>query len=316
MPGVTATTASTTPTPTSARTSRTRSASTRARFTQRDVPARLLLPRRKRRAQMMAGLEPHRTGSSSRKETITDYRSTSGTCCGCACSINRRASSASHRSTWSASCRSSRRRRRTRSWSRTSRTSSRSRTAPARTWSSRERDGNPEAVARARRRGDDAGFGTTVKNIRDQTAPDRQLDHDGRPHRDQPDRGGVLGGPGGRSDGASSSAWRSPSGGRSSRRWPRSAHRCATSVRSCGARPRSCSTASVVLAAGLGWLLSEDARGDAPARVRPAAGPPRGPVGVPRRPRRRRAGGGLIAAGAHDPRRCGACRSVPILREE
>ena len=56
------------------------------------------------------------------------------------------------------------------------------------------------------------------------------------------------------------------------------------------------SEAAIVLAAALalarraGLAPVRDARRDAPARVRPAAGPPRGPLGVPRRPRRRRAG--------------------------
>ena len=49
---------------------------------------------------------------------------------------------------------------------------------------------------------------------------DGQLDHDRRPERDQPDRGGVRARARGRRDGASSSPSASPSDATSSRRWP------------------------------------------------------------------------------------------------
>ena len=50
------------------------------------------------------------------------------------------------------------------------------------------RPASPSRSASPRRRSAD---GTSVKNIRQQTAADGQLDHDGRPHRHRQDRGGV-----------------------------------------------------------------------------------------------------------------------------
>ena len=86
---------------------------------------------------------------------------------------------------------------------------------------------------------------------------DRDLDHDGRPVRDQPHRGGVRGGARRPRRWRSSCDRRSPSAATSSRRWRRSARRCARSPRSSGARPASCWAPALLLAAGLGWLLAQ-----------------------------------------------------------
>ena len=71
-------------------------------------------------AQMLDRLRYDRaTGSSCRRRRSPITRFGRETCCGCGFSTVGAAASASSPSTWSGSCRSSRRRRRTRSWSRT-----------------------------------------------------------------------------------------------------------------------------------------------------------------------------------------------------
>ncbi len=110
-------------------------------------------------------------------------------------------------------------------------------------------------------------------------------------------------------NGLSSSPSPSPSGATSSRRWRPSAR----PLREVGAFLWS--EAVLVLGAGLRsrrrprMAARGDARGDAPARLRPAARTPRGPLGLPRRARR---GGGPRRARRDGAgcARCGACRSA------
>ena len=195
------------------------------------------------------------------------------------------------------SCRSSRRRRRTRSWSRTSRTSSASRTIPARTSSSSRASGDPVAVARAspRRR---SPLGTRVKNIRQQTAQTvssiTTVDLRGI-SRIEEAFVLVL---------AAAAMALFVAVGLAERR-----HELAT-MAALGASLRRVAAflwseavlvlaAALALAAVLGWLLARDARRDAPARLRPAARPARGALGVPRRAR-----GAAAVAGGRARRRC------------
>ena len=216
------------------------------------------------------------------------------------------AASASRRSTSSASCRSSRPRRATRSWSRTCAYLERVTHDPGPNVVFASATGDPRRARRRVAAATTRGTAPRSKNIRRADRADGQLDHDRRPARDQPDRGGVRARPRGRGDGALRRGRASPSAATSSRRWPRSARRCAT----IGAFLWS--EAAIVLAArararGAARLAARgDARRDAPARVRPAARPPRRAVGVPRRARpRRRSAGAVLAAAvsavAHPP---------------
>ena len=153
----------------------------------------------------------------------------------------------------------------------------------ARTSSSPRPSGDPAAVAQRVARSDELATAQPSRTSASRP-PDGQLDHDGRPHRHQPDRGASS-----RSLLAAAAmalfvgARRSPSAGRSSRRWPRSAR----SLRQIGAFLWS--EAALVLGAGAragrGARLAarRDARRDAPARLRPAARPARDPLGLPRR---------------------------------
>ena len=134
---------------------------------------------------------------------------------------------------------------------------------------------------------------------------DRELDHDGRPHRDQPHRGGVRGGARRRGDGAlrcdrdrrAASRARHDGGDRR----PAAAHR---GVRVERGRPRAGRRAAPGRRARL--ADGTDAGRHAHPCLRPSAGPPRDPLGLPGRARRgcrrgdaRRLPAGTPPAGPH-----------------
>ena len=144
--------------------------------------------------------------------------------------------------------------------------------------------GDPAAVARARRGGDQAPTAPRSRTSASQTAQTvssiTTVDLTGH----QPHRGGLR-------DRCSRPRAMALFVALGARRAPRSEF---ATMAALGAPLREIAAflwseaalvlgAGLVLAAGLGWLLVEDARRDAPARLRPAARRARDPVGVPGR---------------------------------
>ena len=263
-----------------------------ATIAQRDDAARLLLPRRQRRSRRSRGCARTPDGILVSKETITDYSLKLGDL------LQPARARPPHRPLPRRALPRRRHRAgvplgaaRTRSWSPTSRYLQAADHAGGPNVVFAKASGDPAAVARRGRAPRPRADGTIVKNIRQQAAADRQLDHDRRPAR------------------ASATSRRRSRSCSPPRRWrcsSRSAmierrHEFATmaalgaSLRDIGAFVWS--EAALVLVAGAAarrrprLAAGADARRDAPARLRPAARPARDPVGLPRRARRRRGGG-------------------------
>ena len=145
---------------------------------------------------------------------------------------------------------------------------------------------------------------------------DGQLDHDRRPARDQPDRGGVRARPRRGRDGAlrRRRPRRAAAGARDDGRARRLAARGRRVPLERG-RARARGGARARRAARL--AAGRDARRDAPARLRSAARPPRRPVGVPRPGSPQPPIGGCLRRRCCWPRcRSGRLPLGAILREE